>query len=144
MMSLPKRHIGSTAWIIIKMGKERKRNFSSSSFTSCPVKQHPTFANRATCPQLTTAHLLQRDLVAHVLPLLFQDLLFLGPNSSRLCCFAALFILLSQVLPMPNHRDASESPSTAHSWWVKRWVKETWASKKPPAPAPALCSSERC
>lgn len=133
-MSLSKRHIGCTTWIIIKMGKERTGNFSStesSSSTSCPVKQHLKFADSAIRPQLTTAHLPERDFVAHVLPLLFQDLLFLGPNSSCLRCFAVPFVLLSQVLPMPNCRDASESPSTARSWWVKRSVRKTWASKKP-------------
>lgn len=116
------------------MGEERKGNLSSmesSSFTSCPVKQHLTFADSAIQPRLTTAHLLQRDLVAHVLPLLFPDLLFLGPNSSRLRCSAVLFVLLSQVLPTPNRSDASESPSTTHTWWVKTSVNETWASKNP-------------
>lgn len=88
---------------------------------SCPVKQRLRFADSALCPRLTTAHLLQRDLVAHVLA---QDLPFLGPNSSSLRCFAALFLLLSQALPVPNHRDVGESLSIARSWWVK----ESWAA----------------
>lgn len=68
-MNLPSRCIGSTAWTIIKVGKERKGNFSSiesSSSTCFPAKQHLTFADSADCPQ-PPAPSRVTGLAAHVL-----------------------------------------------------------------------------
>lgn len=69
MMNLPSRCIGSTAWTIIKVGKERKGNFSSiesSSSTCFPAEQHVTFADSADCPQ-PPAPSRVTGLAAHVL-----------------------------------------------------------------------------
>lgn len=67
-MNLPRRCIGSTAWIITKVSKKRKGKFSSaesSPSTSFPAKQHLPFAESAVFPQPTCSRVTW--LFAHVL-----------------------------------------------------------------------------
>lgn len=112
-MNLPRRCTGSTAWIIIKVGKERKGNFSSTE--SCLSRSFPA----------DNIWHLQRVLTSHSPPApVWQGwlLVFWAQTGDRtisllieqyLCCPQCL-----AVPPLPCRMGQDERQESAITYWV--------------------------